>query len=57
MGPKKDDKKKGQATALVGAIQTITEDELAEAKSLPELKDFVFFNLYACKSTRNQARL
>jgi hypothetical protein len=53
MGPKKDDKKKGQTTALVGAIQTITEDELNDAKNFPELKDFVFFNLYACKSTRN----
>ena len=35
MGPKKDDKKKGQAGAAVGAgpTATITEDELAEAQA------------------------
>ena len=57
MGPKKDDKKKGAQPVLGAAVQTITEDELTEAESLPHLNDFVFTNLYAFKMTRNEARL
>ena len=57
MGPKKDDKKKGAHPVLGAAVQTITEDELHEAASLPHLNDFVFTNFYAFKMTRNEARL
>ena len=60
MGPKKDDKKKGQAAAGVlgaGPTITISEEELAEAKSLPNINDFVFMSLHAFKMTRNQSRL
>lgn len=57
--PKKDDKKKGQAGAAVGAgpTATISEDELAEARSLPHINDYVFMNFYAFKMTRNHTRL
>ena len=55
---KKDDKKKGGAPAgVTAAAHTITEDELEEAKGLPQLNDFIFTNLYAFKYTRNEARL
>ena len=58
MGPKKDDKKKAPVVAGSGApVITITEEELAEAKTLPELNDFVFTNLYAFRMCRNQKRL
>lgn len=60
MGPKKDDKKKGQAGAGglgAGPTVTISEDELNEAKSLPPINDFIFTTLYAFKMTRNQSRL
>lgn len=56
MGPKKDDKKKGQAGAGglgAGPTVTISEDELNEAKSLPPINDFIFTTLYAFKMTRN----
>jgi hypothetical protein len=55
MPPKKDDKKKSAAPTT--AVVTISEDELLEAQTLPELNDFVFTNLYAFKMTRNQSRL
>ena len=60
MGPKKDDKKKAQAGAGVlgaGPTVTISEEELMEAKSLPQINDYVFVNFYAFKRTRNQSRL
>lgn len=57
MGPKKDDKKKGQAAQLGAAVVTITQDELDEAESLPNIRDVVFTNLYAFKLCRNQLRL
>ncbi len=57
MPPKKEDKKKGTAPQLAGATQTITEDELNEAKTLPHIKDFVFFNLFAFKQPQNEQRL
>ena len=60
MGPKKDDKKKAQGgagAAGAGPTVTISEDELAEAKTLPSVNDFVFMNLCAFKMTRNQSRL
>lgn len=55
MGPKKDDKKKGAPVAAGNGAPTvtITEEELAEAKTLPELNDFVFANLYAFRMCRN----
>ena len=53
MGPKKDDKKKGAAGAGAGPTVTISEDELNEAKSLPNILDFVFTTFYAFKMTRN----
>ena len=55
MPPKKDDKKK--APVAGAAVVTITEDELAEAATLPDIDDFVFTNLYAFKITRNHSRL
>jgi hypothetical protein len=60
MPPKKDDKKKGgQAVVSAGGtpIFTITEDELTEAETLPELNDFIFTNIFAFKKVRNQTRL
>lgn len=57
MPPKKDDKKKAQQQAQGPAIITITDDELAEAQTLPQLNDFVFTNLHAFKMCRNQVRL
>ena len=57
MPPKKDDKKKGAQPTAGAPVQTITEDELNEAKDLPQLNDFVFTNLFAFKMTRNQDRL
>ena len=60
MPPKKDDKKKGaQAVTSVGGtpIVTISEEELAEAQTLPELNDFIFTNIYAFKKVRNETRL
>jgi hypothetical protein len=57
MGPKKDDKKKGAQPVLGAAVVSITEEELAEAESLPHLNDFVFTNLYSFKMKRNHARL
>jgi len=60
MGPKKDDKKKAQGgagAAGAGPTVTISEDELAEARTLPRINDFVFMNLCAFKMTRNQSRL
>lgn len=59
MPPKgKDDKKKGAlATVAVGAVYTITEEELEDAKNLPYLNDFIFCNLYAFKNNRNQKRV
>ena len=53
MPPKKDDKKKGGAAQISGNVTTITEDELAEAESLPHINDMVFTNLYAFKMRRN----
>jgi hypothetical protein len=52
MPPKKDDKKKG-APVVSGAVTLITEEELAEAESLPKINDFVFTNLFAFKMIRN----
>ena len=52
MPPKKDDKTKG-APVVGAAVHSITEDELQEAESLPNINDFVFTNLYAFKMTRN----
>ena len=57
MGPKKDDKKKAGVVGTGVPTVTITEDELAEAKALPPLNDFVFTNLYAFRMTRNHKRL
>lgn len=62
MGPKKDDKNKkaaGGTAAAGGAGPTVTisEDELNAAKEMPPIKDFVFFNLFAFRLTRNLARL
>jgi len=56
MPPKKEEKKKG-APVPGGAIITITEEELTEAQTLPQLNDFVFTNLFAFKMTRNHSRL
>ena len=59
MPPKKDDKKKGAPVTSAGGtpIITITEDELAEAQTLPELNDFIFTNIFAFKKVRNHNRL
>ena len=58
MPPKKD--KKAPVAGLGGSnvpTVTVTAEELEEAKHLPEIRDFVFTNLYAFRMRRNESRL